>query len=284
MRPQIGTATYAGFRTRTLSVDGQGPRFVLLHGYSDSADTWRGVLDELHARGRSAIAVDLPGFGQAAPLAPEPILPQLDAFLDELVRAESARGPVILVGNSLGGCVSVRAATRDLPVAGVATIGDPASGAWPALSFAGSARTGWLLAIAGWLLPNAALRRTIRPLLKVLVYADPGAADPALLDRFVSWMVEYGGARALMRQVRGLAAEIGPGHGAIEVGCGVLVVHGARDRIVPVKCARALHAGLPGSRLEIRPSWGHCPQHDDPRGLVDLVATFADDGEVRATG
>ncbi|MER6900182.1 alpha/beta fold hydrolase, partial [Amycolatopsis sp. NPDC000740] len=73
---------FAGMRTRVLEVgppvaeapapkrtrrkgDGKprAPRLVLLHGYCDSADTWRPVLGELAAAGIAAIAVDLPGFG-----------------------------------------------------------------------------------------------------------------------------------------------------------------------------------------------------------------------------
>src|SRR5689334_11442233 len=54
--------------TRALELDGDGPGIVLLHGWGDSADTWRPLLVELAARGRRAIAVDLPGFGEATRL------------------------------------------------------------------------------------------------------------------------------------------------------------------------------------------------------------------------
>ena len=56
--------------TRALELDGDGPGIVLLHGWGDSADTWRPLLIELAARGRRAIAVDLPGFGEATRLPP----------------------------------------------------------------------------------------------------------------------------------------------------------------------------------------------------------------------
>src|SRR3954449_220268 len=55
--------------TRALELDGDGPGIVLLHGWGDSADTWRPLLAELAASGRRAIAVDLPGFGHATRLA-----------------------------------------------------------------------------------------------------------------------------------------------------------------------------------------------------------------------
>ena len=75
-----------GHRTRVLELEGAGPGIVLLHGWGDSADTWRPLLAELAMSGRRAIAVDLPGFGEASRLAPGAILPQLDDFAAALDR------------------------------------------------------------------------------------------------------------------------------------------------------------------------------------------------------
>ncbi len=284
MSIRVGTATYGGCRTRLLEVEGAGPRLVLLHGYSDSADTWRGVLDELAAQGRSAVAVDLPGFGQADPLDVGPMLPQLDAFVDDLVRTQAARGPVVLVGNSLGGCAAVRAATRSLPVLGTVTIGDPAAGRWWVASFVGSRRGAVLLSVLGIPLPAPLFRLVMRTVLKRIAYADPGLADALVIDRFVVWMLGQGGFRRLLPQVRALSLEIVEGRGAAEIPTPLLIVHGARDRIVPVRGSRELHAAVPGSQLVVDPRWGHCPQLDDPAALARLITGFADDVEVRAAG
>src|SRR5881227_3852635 len=104
----------AGSRTRALELEGEGPPFVLLHGFADSADTWRLVLDRLARENRAALALDLPGFGTAARLDPgRPVLDQLDEFTREAVTAAAAEhGPPILVGNSLGGALALRAAER----------------------------------------------------------------------------------------------------------------------------------------------------------------------------
>lgn len=272
-----GTATYSGYRTRTLRVDGSGPRFVLLHGYTDSADTWDGVLAELEANGRPAIAVDLPGFGRADPLLAGPVVPQLDAFVTELVAEQSKRGPVILVGNSLGGSVSVRAAARGLPLAGVVTIGDPAGGPWRMRAFGGSPRTAQLIRLAAAVpVPTAVLRLFVNVGIRRILYRHPRAADPLVMDRFMTWMVGYGGSRALLRQVRIVAEDIAGGHGEIQVDCPALIVHGMKDRIVPVRGSKALHASLPGSELHLEPRWGHCPQLDDPAAFTRLLADRVD--------
>src|SRR3954451_12027631 len=69
-----------GHRTRALELEGDGPPLLLLHGFADSADTWRRTLERLARNGRRALALDLPGFGAAGRLKPGPVLPQLDAF------------------------------------------------------------------------------------------------------------------------------------------------------------------------------------------------------------
>src|SRR6201990_2449064 len=102
----------AGHSTRALEGDGGAPGIVLLHGWSDSADTWRPLLAELGARGRRAIAVDLPGFGQATRLAKGAPMPQLDTFLAELVETWADGRPVVVAGTSLGGCLALRLAER----------------------------------------------------------------------------------------------------------------------------------------------------------------------------
>ena len=77
---------FAGYETRVLELEGRGDPIVLLHGWSDSADTWRCVLAQLGRQERRAIAVDLPGFGAADPLAGRP-----DAAAARRVRRRRAR-------------------------------------------------------------------------------------------------------------------------------------------------------------------------------------------------
>jgi pimeloyl-ACP methyl ester carboxylesterase len=57
----------AGYETRVLELEGGGIPTLMLHGYADSAVTWRHALALLARRGQRAVTVELPGFGTADP-------------------------------------------------------------------------------------------------------------------------------------------------------------------------------------------------------------------------
>ncbi len=81
-------ASLADVDTRVLEIGGEGPPLLLIHGYADSADTWRPLLGQLAAAGRSAYALDLRGFGTAEPLdATELLMPQWDPMVEAALSA-----------------------------------------------------------------------------------------------------------------------------------------------------------------------------------------------------
>jgi 2-succinyl-6-hydroxy-2,4-cyclohexadiene-1-carboxylate synthase len=84
-----------------------GDRFVLAHGFTQTARSWSrfGRLLQAHRHGAEIRAVDLPGHGDAPPPADS----DLWASGDRLV---AAGGPGCYVGYSMGGRVSLHAALR----------------------------------------------------------------------------------------------------------------------------------------------------------------------------
>ena len=264
-------ATYNGVDTRVLSVSGDGVPVVLLHGYADSADTWRGVLTRLEALGHSAFAVDLPGFGRADRRRPGPLLPQFDAFVDALL---AAHGRVILVGNSLGSATAVRAASRrpDMVKALVA-LDDPLNARhWlarlaryrdvPGRLWNGAARVP---------VPAGALRWAAEAGVRRVLYGPGRQAEPEVITRWAESVNTQRAVAELGRYAFQYARETTSGHRGIRVSCPTVVVHGAKDRIIPVDASRILHQQIPGSGLVILPGSGHCPQLDDPDAVVHLV-------------
>jgi pimeloyl-ACP methyl ester carboxylesterase len=53
-----------------------------------------------------------------------------------------------------------------------------------------------------------------------------------------------------------------------------LIVHGADDQIIPVSESKAMHAGIPGSYLEIIPDAGHLPNLEQAQLFNQAVEKF----------
>ncbi|MGN6219701.1 MAG: alpha/beta fold hydrolase [Microbacterium sp.] len=86
---------------------------VLVHGIRTSATMWRAQREYLHARGNPVVAVDLPGHGTR--MAETFTLDGAFATIDDAVRDAATRGPVLLVGHSMGGLLSIDYVGREDP-------------------------------------------------------------------------------------------------------------------------------------------------------------------------
>lgn len=90
-----------GIRTRAL-IAGQGDTtLVFLHGYGESLLAWRALLDQF-TRNYRVLAVDLPGFGVSAGSGFPFDYPGYERWLDSVI-TRYTRGPVVVVGHSMGG-------------------------------------------------------------------------------------------------------------------------------------------------------------------------------------
>ena len=98
-------------------------QIVLVHGIRTSATMWRPQLEFLAEAGVPAIAVDLPGHGTR--LTEDFTLHEALHTIDAAVRATADRGPVLLVGHSMGGLLSLAYAggPDTPPVAGLVAAG-----------------------------------------------------------------------------------------------------------------------------------------------------------------
>jgi pimeloyl-ACP methyl ester carboxylesterase len=267
----------AGWSTRALELEGTGPPIVLLHGYADSADTWRLVLDKLARRDRRAFAFDLPGFGTAAPLRAGSVLGQLDAFTRAAVEHASPGGePVVLAGNSLGGCLALRAAQDGaLPLAGVVPIA-PAGLDMP--SWFGVIERDPILRrvlAAPVPLPEALLRATVGTVYRQLAFARPAAASRAVVRAFTDHHRTRDAVLRILDNGRRLLPELDEPFELERIACPVLLVWGDRDRMVTHRGAEKVTAALPTTTYELLEGVGHCPQIEAADRVARLLLDVA---------
>lgn len=271
--------------TRVLELEGDGPPLVLLHGWGDSADTWRPLMDRLGRAERAAVAVDMPGFGTAARLGPGAMLPQLDAFGGELVErvAEESGGEVVVAGNSLGGVVALRLAERaDLPLAGVVPIA-PAGLDMPrwfeVIDRDPVVRTILSLPVP---IPPPVIERAVGEVYRRLAFSRPGAADARVVAMFASHHRERERARRLLETGRRLLPELKAPFEFERVEVPVLLVWGTVDRMVSHSGAQRVLEGLPHTRVELLEGVGHCPQLEATDRLLELLLAFPGEQRARA--
>jgi len=268
----------AGCATRALELEGRGRPVVLLHGYADSADTWRLVLDRLARANRRALAVDLPGFGTAADLDGGSVLGQLDAFTRAAVEhaASESGGRVVLAGNSLGGCLALRAGERrDLPLAAIVPIA-PAGLDMPRwfTIIERDPVIRWLLA-APVPLPETVLRSAVGEVYRQLAFARPRSATREVVRAFTD---HHRSREAVVRSLangRRLLAELEHPFDLERIACPVLLVWGDRDRMVTHRGAQRITDALPGTTYELLEGVGHCPQVEAPDRVARLLAFAA---------
>lgn len=266
---------FDGVDTRVLELEGDGPPIVLFHGYADSADTWRLALDRLGRTGRRALAVDLPGFGTAARLArDEGVLPQLDRFGAAVVRHVAAeQGPVVVAGNSLGGCLTLRLAQDpDLPIAAAVPVAP-----------AGFDHPVWFRAIEGDRIVRALLRAPLPgPLFRAgvgeafrqLAFARPRDIEAGVVAAFGRHLGTQRDVRRILATGSRMLPELAMPFRLEEIEVPVLLVWGDRDRMVSHSGARHVLDALPDTRYELLEGIGHCPQVEAPDRFVALLLEF----------
>lgn len=244
---------------------GSGPAVLLLHAGVADRRMWGEHLEPLAAAGYRAVAVDLPGFGDA-PVSDGLQAPWVDVTdtLDAL-----GIGRAALVGNSFGGGVALRAAVaapeRVCGLMLVSALPLPASpspqlaAAWDAeeAAFARGDLDGAVQAVLdAWTLPDS----------------PAGVRDRVALMQRHTLELEAG--RSQESRPEG-SDPLEPFPQSVSgLGLPALVLVGERDMPDFRLCAERLTAGLPGSRLAVVPGAGHLAPLEAPREFRRRLVAF----------
>jgi pimeloyl-ACP methyl ester carboxylesterase len=245
-------------------VTSDGPDVLLVHGITDNLHTWDRVAPLLAGRARLH-AVDLPGHGDSTvPDHPLRVAEMARALSDYLDTAAIER--CVVVGNSLGGGVALMLAAREpARVRAVVTLGAIGVPFTMPLSL----RLLRVWGAAEMMRVMARVPRLARPFMRNMFGRDYVMPRETLDAYWSGWRV-----RARPRYIRQLmrvvdVAEPQPILG--EIRAPAHIVHGADDRVVPPRVARAIAAAVPHARLTLLARTGHAPQNERPDETAAIV-------------
>ncbi|EFQ84482.1 hydrolase, alpha/beta domain protein [Aeromicrobium marinum DSM 15272] len=254
---------------------GSGEPLVLIHGIGHRRQAWDPIFDRL-AETYDVIAVDLAGFGES------PAYPVGTKYSSEVachnLQANFEHWGIKrphVVGNSLGGAISLELANRGL-VSSVTAL-SPA-GFFGRLNLLQAIFHLFVLRLSALFTPMPLLRKVLavpalRNAMMSSLFAHPERLDE---DAIVGDSLALRHARAFERTA---LANLGY-HFTGMVPVPTTIAWGTRDKILPYSQAgtaverlpHALHVPLPGS--------GHVPMVDDPDAIIELIHATVD----RATG
>jgi pimeloyl-ACP methyl ester carboxylesterase len=264
------------------------PTVVLVHGLGGSHLNWDLLAPLLHPHAR-VLALDLPGFGRSEPgdrrTTVHDNVKVLDRFLTEV-----AGTPAVLVGNSMGGMISIlQTAAAPWTVNGLVLLDAAVPGPRRALDPL-VAVTFALYAIPMLGERFLALRRKrstplrqVRDMLR-LCGVDPDALPPHTIDRSLALIEQrqdvpamdkafLSAARSLLRL---LVDPRSYRTAMASIRVPVLMVQGDKDRLVPVAAARDIARRHRHWRYLELPGVGHVPQLQVPDEVATEILAWLD--------
>jgi pimeloyl-ACP methyl ester carboxylesterase/CRP-like cAMP-binding protein len=271
------TYTIAGQPLHVVEAGQPGRQIaILIHGWSSS---WYAVspLVGLLAQRFHCIAVDLPGYGSSPPMSRPATIPAYADLIAELIEQVSD-GPVVLVGHSMGGMISITVSLHyPVLVERMVLLG-------PTISGRLSRSINFFIApitILERFRPGSALVTSIE---KLIV----GLTDR--LMRPVSFAARTGITAEDYKHIRHDARR--PGQGRVRAECywamrdhdlsgqlnridtPALVLWGAEDNTVPLRDAGIVADEWPDADLRILPKAGHWLQFETTDTIRRMIAAY----------
>ena len=249
---------------------------LMIHGWSSSWYAMSPLIGLLSQRFR-AIAVDLPGYGASPPLPDRVTIPAYADVLANFIERVTD-GPVVLVGHSMGGMISLTMALRYPVLIERMVLIDPTISGRLSLAINVAISPITFLERFGL---GSLLTRTVE---RTVV----GITDR--LMRPVSFAERTGITEQDYKRLRADARR--PGQGRVRAECFLamlendlrgrlgrietpaLVLWGAEDNTVPLRDAGVVADEWPDADLRILPKAGHWPHFETPDTTRRLIAAY----------
>lgn len=226
---------------------GAGRIILLLHGWGDSAQGLKPLVDSL-SKTHEVIALDLPGFGGTQ--APNGVwgLDEYAVFVQAFVDKLSIEANVT-VGHSNGGAIAIKALSRGLVSKKLILLASSGIRG----EYKGRVKALRIVTKTGKLLTSP-LPHKIKNKLRSKVYSSVGS------DMLVAEHLQETFKKVVTDDVRNDAAKINQP---------TLLLYGDQDSSTPIRIGQLLSDSIKNSRLEIIPGAGHML----PTEVTETIAT-----------
>jgi pimeloyl-ACP methyl ester carboxylesterase len=276
------TTIDSGGKVSVLDHGGSGPLVVCVHGLEGSAYNWNLVAPHL-AETHRVVAPDLSGFGYTDPIDDDSTVERNAQLVADVI--DYYGGPAILIGNSMGGLISILTAERYPDKVVRVVLIDPAAPVFSWASVVPSAVVRLSVPLIPFLGPRLieAYKQKITPEAAVhealdFVTADisrivPSVYDAALeiaqLRRLQPWATD-----ALIQATNSMAPYVlRKGRFATlihKLSQPTLLVHGIRDELIHVEAATWMSLQRPDWTVVYLDDVGHVPMLEVPDRFLSV--------------
>jgi len=246
---------------------GRGPTVVCLHAIGHGASDFARLAGRLADRHR-VLALDWPGQGWSDPDRSPPSARRYAELLAGVLAALDA-GPIVLVGNSIGGAAAIEYAARHPAQVRGLVLANPggldafdvvkrvACGMMARFFRAGARGARWFPTAFGAYYRSAVLMRAPAAAQRARIVASAAEIAPILADAWAGFARSESDLRPL----------------APRIGCPVLFTWATRDRFVQLGRSRPAIGTFPQARVVKLPA-GHAPQLETPEPFEAEVESF----------
>ncbi len=259
-----------GFTRYELTGPAGGRTVVLVHGLSTYSFTWDATVQPLVQRGYRVLRYDLYGRGFSDRPAAAYGKELFDGQLLELIDALDIKGPVDLIGSSLGGLVATTFAARRPEQVRTTTLIDPA--------FFYLQRTPVPLAIplvGGYVGRVFAIPFLARVQTRDFKYPEHHHG----YDRLYRLQMQYKGyARAILSTIRNVPRweAVADLRRVAESGIPLLLLWGIDDRTTPLSVSDRVREIIPGAEFHLIDDTAHMPHYERPDFVNPIMLDFLD--------